>query len=59
MQLPKELSIGNRLLDSEHKKLHDAINMITTSVEAGEVAALSEAFQLLGNYLCAYFAVEE
>lgn len=59
MQFSKELSVGNRILDSEHEKLHDMINGIARAVAAGEVAALSELFELLENGLCAYFVVEE
>lgn len=55
----KQLSIGNRILDSEHKKLHGIINQIVCSVDARNVAALSEAFELLESCLCDYFAVEE
>lgn len=55
----KELSLGNRLIDSEHKKLHDAINGVKHSVAARNVAALSAALEHLGNCLCAYFSVEE
>jgi len=55
----KQLSTGNRILDSEHKKLHGIINQIVCSVVARNVAALSEAFELLENCLCVYFAAEE
>lgn len=54
-----ELSIGNRMIDSEHKKLHDTINGIAHSIAARNVAALSEAFEQLENCLCAYAAIEE
>lgn len=59
MLFSRDMSVGNRILDSEHKKLHDIINEITNSIAAGNVAALSAAFELLENGLCAYFAVEE
>jgi hemerythrin-like metal-binding protein len=55
----KQLSIGNRILDSEHKNLHDIVNKIACSILARDVAALSEAFNLLENRLCGYFVVEE
>lgn len=55
----KQLSIGNRILDSEHKKLHGIINQIVCSVVARNVAALSEAFELLESCLYDYFAAEE
>lgn len=59
MLFSRDMSVGNRILDSEHKKLHDIINEITNSIAAGNVAALSAAFELLENGLCAYFVVEE
>lgn len=55
----RDLSIGNRILDSEHKKLYGLVSKIARSIAARDVAALSEAFDLLENCLCAYFAVEE
>lgn len=59
MLVPPDLSVGNRLLDSEHKNLHDIINVITSLIVARDVAALPEAFELLENNLCTYFVVEE
>ena len=52
-------SVGNRFVDYAHKELLGIINQIVRSVVAGDVAALSEAFQLLEESLCAYFVVEE
>lgn len=54
-----ELSVGNRLIDSEHKKLHDMVNRLMNSISARNVAALHEAFEQLEDCLCAYFSVEE
>lgn len=59
MAYSKELSIGNRILDSEHKKMHGMIDRIACSIAARDIAALSEALELLEDCLCAYFAVEE
>lgn len=55
----KQLSIGNRTLDSEHKKLHNIISRIAYYIVARDVVALSAAFDLLESCLCAYFVVEE
>lgn len=55
----RQLSIGNRILDSEHKNLYGIINKMACSIAARDVAALSEAFELLENCLCTYFVVEE
>jgi len=59
MEFSKELSIGNRVLDSEHRKLHSIINDIIRLMAARDVAAIWAAFELLENTLCAYFAIEE
>ncbi len=55
----KQLSVGNRAIDSEHKNLHNIINGIVSSIVSRDIAALPEAFELLEKCLCAYFAVEE
>lgn len=55
----KQLSIGNRTLDSEHKKLHNVIIRIAYTIVAKDVAALLETFDLLENCLSVYFVVEE
>lgn len=54
-----ELSVGNRVIDYAHKELLGIINRIVRSIVAGNVADLSEAFQLLEKSLCTYFVVEE
>lgn len=59
MEFSKTLSIGNRILDFEHMKLHDIIDMLAHSIVVRDMAALSEAFELLENCLCAYFVVEK
>lgn len=59
MLFSKDLSIGNRIIDSEHKRLHNIINRIVRSIVASDVAALLETFELLENCLCNYFVVEE
>lgn len=55
----KQLSVGNRILDSEHKNLHGVISKIIRSIAARHAAAQLEAFEQLEDCLCAYFAVEE
>ena len=59
MNFSKELSVGNRILDSEHKKLHGTINEIARSIAAKDNTALLAAFELLENALRAYFVIEE
>lgn len=55
----KQLSIGNRTLDSEHKKLHDIVSRIACSIVARDAAALLETFDVLENCLAVYFVIEE
>lgn len=54
-----ELSVGNRVIDYAHKEVLRIINRIVHSVVAGDVADLSEAFQLLEKSLCICFITEE
>ncbi|MFZ2302163.1 MAG: hemerythrin domain-containing protein [Gallionella sp.] len=56
MIFSKVLSLGNRAIDSEHKKIHDLINKIADLRGAD---TLLKAFELLENNLAAYFVVEE
>ena len=59
MAFSKELSVGNRILDSEHKKLFNIINEITHLIIAKDINTLIDAFELLENGLRAYFVAEE
>jgi len=59
MEFSKELSIGNRVLDSEHRKLNRIINDIIRLMAARDVAAVFAAFELLENSLYVYFTIEE
>lgn len=59
MACTKQWSVGNRIIDSTHKEILGMINGIARLIVVRDVAALSEAFELLGNCLCAYFLVEE
>lgn len=59
MTCTKQLSIGNRAIDSAHQKVLDMIDGVVHSIMAKDIAALPEAFDLLENCLRAYFLVEE
>lgn len=59
MPFSKELSVGNRAIDSAHKEVFGMIDRIARPIMARDVTALSEAFDLLENCLCVYFSVEE
>jgi hypothetical protein len=55
----KQLSVGNRIIDSAHKEIFDVIDRITHSIAVRNIPALTEAFDLLENCLDAYFDFTE
>lgn len=55
----KELSVGNAILDSEHKNIISEINNIMRLIEARDSTALSDAFEMLENWLIIHFENEE
>jgi len=54
-----QLSVGNRIIDSAHKKIFDMVDRIGCLIKASDGSALSEALRLLEDYLREYFSVEE
>lgn len=54
----KQLSVGNAILDSEHRNLITKINNILHLIEAGDYAALPDAFELLETWLMTHFENE-
>lgn len=55
----RQLSVGNRVIDSTHKNLIGIIQEISRSIAARDVAAAIRGFEQLENCLCDYFVVEE
>jgi len=55
----KQMSIGNRIIDSAHEKILDMINRIEHFITIGDCHALSKTFNLLEDHLSDYFLVEE
>jgi len=55
----KQMSIGNRIIDSAHEKILDMINRIEHLIKECDCHALSETFNLLEEHLSDYFLVEE
>ena len=55
----KSLSVGNRIIDSEHQKLGDIINDIGQLMLVNHDVALSVAIKTLTDALSHYFVVEE
>jgi hemerythrin-like metal-binding protein len=56
---PNSSSVGNRIIDSEHKKLFGMINDIAQLINLNHGVALSVAIKLLNDSLHEYFEVEE
>lgn len=54
----QQLSVGNAILDSEHRNLIAKINNIMHLIEAGNTAALLDAFKLLETWLLTHFENE-
>lgn len=55
----ESLSVGNRIIDSEHKKLRDKIEDIAHLISAKNDIALTVACKLLSDSLSNYFVIEE
>lgn len=54
-----DMSVGNRIIDSEHKQMFDIIHRLQHSIVAKDCAAIAADFQLLKDIACACFSVEE
>lgn len=55
----RELSIGNEIIDSEHRDLIGLTNNVVHAIGARDCTALMGAFEALENRLQAHFANEE
>lgn len=54
----KKLSIGNAVIDSEHRNLLGIIDNIESRINAEDSLALSQSFEQLEHWLCIHFANE-
>ncbi len=54
-----ELSVGNAVIDAEHKNLISMVNDITHAIKTRDCTALAEEFEMLENWLHAHFRNEE
>lgn len=52
-------SVGNRIIDSEHKKIFEIIHRLQQSIVAKDCTAIAADFQLLKDITIACFSVEE
>lgn len=55
----EKLSVGNAIIDSEHRNLISMVNDVSFGIKYRDGSALSQAFKLLEHWLCAHFANEE
>lgn len=55
----KQLSIGNVIIDSEHRNLISLVNDIIRAIEARIDSDLTQAFEQLEQALCVHFTNEE
>lgn len=55
----KQLSVGNAVIDSDHKNLIAVVNGIERAIRARDYSVISQAFELLEGWLCVHFANEE
>ena len=55
----KQLSVGNAVIDSDHKNLIAIINDIKRVIGTKDHSAISQAFEFLEGWLCVHFKNEE
>lgn len=55
----EDLSVGNVMIDSEHKNLIDMVNNVERVIRAKDSSALPHAFEQLEHHLCTHFENEE
>lgn len=55
----KQLSVGNAVIDSDHKNLIGMVNNIAHAIGVGDCHALAQAFELIESWLCIHFVNEE
>lgn len=54
-----ELSVGNAVIDAEHKNLISMVNDITHAIRTRDCSALAQAFEMLESWLHVHFRNEE
>lgn len=55
----KKLSVGNEILDSEHRNLIGLVGDVVRAIKARDCPALARAFELLEDWLFVHYANEE
>lgn len=54
-----DLSVGNAMIDADHKMLLDMVNGVVHAIKIGDCSALSQAFELLDGSFRTHCACEE
>jgi hemerythrin-like metal-binding protein len=54
----KHMSVGNAMVDAEHKNLFTLVNMVKHAIEIGDRPAMSKSFELLVTYIRIHFTNE-
>lgn len=54
-----ELSVGNAIIDSEHRNLIVMVNGLETAIKAKDVHSLSQELEQIEYWLCAHFKNEK
>lgn len=52
-------SVGNRIIDTNHKQLFDIIHRVQQSIITGNLAAMSAEFEVFENFARTCFSAEE
>jgi hemerythrin len=55
----EHLTVGNAMIDSDHKKLFSMVNGIGDMLKQADRVALSDAFDQVEDWLCIHFAHEQ
>ena len=55
----KQFSVGNEMIDSEHRNLLKMINDVESAIRAGNSSTLPQSLKLLEDCVAAHFADEE
>ncbi|MDO8813420.1 MAG: hemerythrin family protein [Gallionella sp.] len=54
-----ELSVGNAVIDAEHKNLINMVNDVAHAIRERDCSAIAQAFEILENWLHVHFLNEE
>lgn len=55
----KKLSVGNSIIDSEHRNLFGMVNSMAAAIRTRDYSAVAQEYELLENWLIVHFQNEE